>query len=268
MRLGGTTFLELLRERQKRTELYGNEHYWDARASAREGLACSMWPSNVYNAAWDRRQKSLLDRALGRLDGRRMVDIGCGTGRMTRHFAVRGAKESLGLDFSPETVRLAEAETARERAHLPSSVHVHFRVADIRSSLGEDSFDDAMTLGCVCTACHTEEELATALSNITRLVRVGGRVIVLEPIHGSKLLSRVLTLSLAGWIRAAQTCGLQLIHESHMGFLPVRFALSSRDLPEPMVDALFSLGEKFLDRPAFSRKFADYTLLVFERVHP
>ena len=101
---GGTSFWQLVRERRGRDAIYHASDYWDARANSRSGLARSMWPSNSFNELWDERQRALLKRALGSIAGRRVVDLGCGTGRMTRFFSSLGAREVVGVDFSSTTV--------------------------------------------------------------------------------------------------------------------------------------------------------------------
>ena len=59
-RTGSSTVWQLFKERRTRDALYGVSSYWDSRASARRGMARSLWPSNAYNAVWDERQRVLL----------------------------------------------------------------------------------------------------------------------------------------------------------------------------------------------------------------
>src|SRR5579872_5738352 len=108
---GSSGVWQLAKERASRDALYGVASYWDARASARRGMARSLWPSNAFNAVWDARQRALIVRTLGDLHGRRVVDVGCGTGRISRWLAEdRGAKEVVGIDFSQATVEAARRE--------------------------------------------------------------------------------------------------------------------------------------------------------------
>jgi SAM-dependent methyltransferase len=262
---GSSSVWQLFKERRTRDALYGVSSYWDARASARRGMARSLWPSNAYNAVWDERQRILLERVLGDVAGRNMVDVGCGTGRVTRWLAEqRGARHVVGVDFSPATVEAARDESCA----LVSSGIVRFAQGDVVAGLdavGAGSFDDAVVLGCFSVACHDRPSLEKAMSHVSRLVRQGGRVLVLEPIHRSPLLRRVLDLGLEEWIACANHAGLDLVRGDRMGFVPVRLVFSVRDLPRPVVEAVFGAGEGLLDRAPWLAPLADYKLLLFTR---
>jgi len=260
---GATSIWQLFKERKTRDALYADAGYWDARASAREGMARSLWPSNVFNEVWDQRQRELLVRVLGDLRGRRVVDIGCGTGRMTRFFAAAGAREVVGVDFSPSTVVAAREETART---TQASAPIKFAVGDVVAGLddiGVGAFDDAVVLGCFSVACRDEASLEKAMRNVGRLVRKGGRVLILEPIHRSPLLRRVLPLGIEEWVAAANRAGLRLAAADRMGFVPVRLVCSVRDLPKSLVTPVFRAGEWLLDKAPYLAPLSDYKLLVF-----
>jgi SAM-dependent methyltransferase len=262
---GSSGMWQLLKERRRRERIYGVSSYWDARASARRGMARSLWPSNTFNALWDERQRTLVARALGDLTGRRVVDVGCGTGRMVRWLAEqRGARRVVGVDFSPATVQAAEDESTA----LVSSGIVKFVRGDVLAgldSLGLEAFDDAIVLGCLSVACCDPESLERGIGNVARLVKKGGRVLLLEPIHRSPLLRRVLPLGIEEWIGAANRAGLALVRADRMGFVPFRLVLSVRDLPRAIVAPLFRAGERLLDTLPWLSPLADYKLLLFER---
>jgi SAM-dependent methyltransferase len=256
---------QLFKERRARDALYGASTYWDKRASARTGMARSLWPSNAFNAMWDERQRTLIARALGDITGRRVADIGCGTGRVVRWLAEhRVARQVVGIDFSPATVQAARHESSA----LVSSGIVRFEQGDVVAgldALGVGSFDDAIVLGCLSVACRDRASLERAIGNVARLVRRGGRVLLLEPIHRSPLLRRILDLGLEEWIECANSASLSLLHADRMGFVPVRLVFSVRDMPRRIVAPLFEAGERLLDAAPWLAPLSDYKLLLFAR---
>jgi SAM-dependent methyltransferase len=260
---GSTGFLQLLRERRTRDAIYHAKDYWDARANARTGLSRSLWPSNTYNALWDERQRDLIARTLGDWSGRRMLDVGCGTGRMTRFLASGGAEEVTGVDFSEATVRAAREETLTLTKSWANQTRFH--TADVLNGFAhlEGTFDDVLVLGCLSVACQSADDLQVAFRNIASAVSAGGRVLVLEPIHRSPLLRRVLDLGIEEWIALANRAGLELVKADRMGFVPVRLVCSVRDVPQGLVAPIFRAGENVLDRAPFLAALSDYKLLLF-----
>lgn len=262
---GATSIWQLFKERKSRDAIYHAADYWEARASAREGMARSVWPSNTFNEFWDMRQRELLVRTLGDVRGRRVVDVGCGTGRMARFFAAAGAREVVGVDFSPSTVAAARAETSHTSQ---ADAKIRFAVGDVVAGLddvGAGTFDDAVVLGCLSVACRDEASLEKAMGNVARLVKPGGRVLIMEPIHRSPLLRRVLHLGIEEWIGAANRAGLMLAKADRMGFAPVRLVFSVRDLPRALVGPVFRAGEWALDHAPYLAPLSDYKLLLFTR---
>ena len=260
LRDGATSVVNLIRERRGRSELYGKAHYWDSRAKERSGLSRSLWPSNAYNLLWDERQRRVLERTLGEVSGLRILDVGCGTGRMTRHLAREGASV-IGVDFSSETVTLAAEET--RQAGL--SDRTRFETGDVLQgfeNLGH--FDRILVVGCLSVACRSEADLRQALQNLRGSLVPGGQLILLEPIHRSALLRRVLALDVNAWIAHAEAVGLRLVHRDAMGFVPLRLVASVREAPVPWLRAPFEAFENLLDTTPLFHLFADYKLLVLQ----
>ena len=262
---GSSGIWQLFKERRKRDSIYGVPSYWDSRAAARSGMARSLWPSNAFNAVWDKRQQVLIRRALGDVSGRRIVDVGCGTGRVARWLAEDcGARRVVGVDFSAATVQAAHFESGP----LATSGLVRYEQGDVLSGLdtiGAASFDDAVVLGCLSVACRDRTSLQRALENIARLVRKDGRVLLLEPIHRSPLLRRILDLGVEEWVACANAAGLGLVVTDRMGFVPVRLVLSVRELPAAIVGPVFDAGERLLDARPWLAPLSDYKPLLFRK---
>lgn len=100
----------------------------------------------------------------------RLLDLGCGTGRLCRHFAARGFT-CIGVDLSTEMV-----EAARRFA----VANAEYRMENITelSGLADGSFDYAAclfsTLGMVRGAAYREKVVANAF----RVLKPGGRLVL------------------------------------------------------------------------------------------
>ncbi len=112
--------------------------------------------------------------ALGDLTGKRVLDLGCGTGVVTRDLARRvGASGSvLGSDPTPPYAEVAErlrAEAGLENAS--------FAVQDGRSlPFSDESFD---LVAAVTVLCHVPEREAV-LREMARVTRPGGTVLIVD----------------------------------------------------------------------------------------
>ena len=118
------------------------------------------------------RKATDLVRELMPLKGRRVLDVGCGDGALTRFLAREGAV-ATGVDVS-ET-RLADARAA---AAVPG--------AEYREGRGEAlSFPDASIDGVIYNnALHhvPVEAMAAALDEAKRVLKPGGRLLIIEPL--------------------------------------------------------------------------------------
>jgi SAM-dependent methyltransferase len=101
----------------------------------------------------------------------RLVDLGCGTGRLCLHFAAKGF-ECVGVDLSDEMLARAR-ENAGDRP-------VRFLKANLvdLAELPEASFDYAACLFSTLGMVRGAENRATVLANAFRLLKPGGRFVL------------------------------------------------------------------------------------------
>jgi SAM-dependent methyltransferase len=99
----------------------------------------------------------------------RLVDLGCGTGRLCAHFAARGF-ECVGVDLS-------DAMLAQARAHAPTATFVKANLVDL-SELPERSFDYAASLFSTLGMVRGAEHRAKVLANAFRVLKPGGRFVL------------------------------------------------------------------------------------------
>lgn len=112
--------------------------------------------------------------ALGLLElgpGRRCLDVGAGVGEDARAMADSSGAGVVGIDLRPEMVRQATARS-------PGRLDVTFLVADARRlPFRASAFDAAWVKR---TLMHVADP-ASALEELVRVVRPGGRIVAVEP---------------------------------------------------------------------------------------
>jgi SAM-dependent methyltransferase len=88
--------------------------------------AIALWRDHRMGEGGDLWHRALIDptllTVLGSVRGRRILDIGCGNGYLTRRFRRQGATRSVGVDASLASIRLARR---REAARPSGAEFVH-----------------------------------------------------------------------------------------------------------------------------------------------
>lgn len=107
-----------------------------------------------------------LDLQPSDLQGRWVLDAGCGSGRLTRGLTAYGA-EVVGLDLAP-TVELV----VPKGEELPNLHLTQGSLLDI--PLADETFDIVWSMGVI----HHTGDTPRAFANLARLVRPGGRLYV------------------------------------------------------------------------------------------
>ena len=103
----------------------------------------------------------------------RLIDLGCGTGRLSIHFARRGF-ECVGADLSDEMLTQARANAAA------AGVSVEWRNANLvdLAGLPDASFDYAACLFSTLGMVRGADNRAKVLESALRVLKPGGRLVL------------------------------------------------------------------------------------------
>jgi len=141
------------------------EHF-DLRGTGQTGL------SLAYNRACYELRRGVLDRALRDAGfdprGRRVLDVGCGTGFFTAYYLARGA-EVTGIDIAPTSI-----ETLRAR-----HPEARFVLADVSETRPEGDYD---LVNAFDVLYHITDDAAwrRALDHLALAVRPGGLLLLTD----------------------------------------------------------------------------------------
>lgn len=89
-----------------------------------------------FGAGWTRAMEHAeLLALLPEAHGRRILDLGCGSGQLAHHLATRGAAEVVGIDVSERMLAMARTEYAHPRVTYSRSAIEHVTFPDARFDL-------------------------------------------------------------------------------------------------------------------------------------
>jgi ubiquinone/menaquinone biosynthesis C-methylase UbiE len=125
-------------------------------------------------------------RLLGPLEGKRVLELGCGLGRFAVFLAKQGAKVT-GVDIGPD---LIDAPNAIAKIN---QVNCEFQTMNLASLPFKSQIYDVV-IGIAVLPHLSKSDVSKALSEIHRVLNKDGMAIFLEPVENSKLFNFIQNL--------------------------------------------------------------------------
>jgi demethylmenaquinone methyltransferase / 2-methoxy-6-polyprenyl-1,4-benzoquinol methylase len=124
-----------------------------------------------------------------------VVDVACGTGDLTEAFARAGAARVVGIDFTPEMLRVAELRRSRLGAGLAGKVT--YAQGDAQSL---DLGDASANIVSIAFGIRNVTSPQRAIREFARILKPGGRLVILEFGRPSFAPARWLNDLYCGWL--------------------------------------------------------------------
>jgi ubiquinone biosynthesis O-methyltransferase len=132
--------------------------------------AYARWRASELGSITDRLERRLILELVGDVDGRRVLDVGCGDGELALELGRRGATVA-GIDASAAMISAAQARAKRENGDAS------FQVATAeRLPYPDGQFDAVTAIAILCFVGNA----APVFREIARVLRPGGRLVIGE----------------------------------------------------------------------------------------
>ena len=252
--------------------------YWENRALryARngEGLAavCSYGMPGFYNRAIQFTQRLALRPWLRELEGKQVLDVGCGVGRWSRWMAAQGARVT-GVDLSPTMVAEASCRAAQEGL----SERCRFLVQDLADLHTAAQYEVILGVTVLQHILETAR-LEHALRRLVRHLAPEGRMVLIEaaPNHRNSSCDTAIfrARTLADYLSLFSVCGLRLASLTGVDPTPLRtrFLPYYSRLPRPlalaglaMITAVSAPADALFGRRLVNRSWHKLFVLEHDR---
>lgn len=119
------------------------------------------WFTTPFGAYADKLERELVFRFLGEVRGKRILDVGCGTGNYAIALSKMGARV-VGIDASKEMIEYAKKKAKKE------GVQVKFLIGEAESlPFGDSSFDILLSV----TACEFLRDMRKVAREMRRVAK-------------------------------------------------------------------------------------------------
>ena len=234
--------IQMVKDRMRREEIYSSAAFWDWKAEKYAGDAVSMWANNHLNVFYHEEQIAWIQKHLADVNGAKVLDVGCGTGRFSRYFSERGANV-LGIDFSSKSIDIARRQS--------SGPNPCYRVQSIFDLDEQNAFDIAVSWGTLGIACKNETELLDVLVRLRNALKPDGRAVLLEPVNKGFMYTllggSVLNMNIKEFAAAMGKAGFKIEEITNLHFWPVRMALGYHAWPKGITTFGYRLGQRIMN---------------------
>jgi SAM-dependent methyltransferase len=237
-----------------------SEDLWQERASLPE-LQAVLDPldrTGRKNRYIDRLHRAALERSLDLGRGQRILDLGCGVGRLSSWLA-RDRRTVVGVDTS-EAMLMA----ARRRSESPNPSFVRYDGAAL--PFGDSTFDRVVSV-FVLQHVMDDRRLSELLAEARRVMRGGGRFAIIEQVRRREggTSGYIKHRTRRAYVRAFEAHGFRVLGDAAIR-APVGWsALAGRGmLPEAFWEAARRMDAWMASTVGSRRSYAD-RLMVFEK---
>jgi SAM-dependent methyltransferase len=186
-----------------------DREYWEERTRL-YGARAAGYSDAAMDAYEDRLRRAAIERLVGRGEGRRLLDAGCGSGRWSIRLAEAGWVVT-GADISHGLLALAPS--------APNVTYVQGSIQDL--DMPNATFDAVLSV-TVLQHITDERSFDAAVDNLMRMLRPAGMVAVLEyaplRVFGS-MPGYMRARSRGQWVSAFTSRGCRLRAETGVRFL-------------------------------------------------
>lgn len=207
----------------------------------------------------DEIRKNVFFSLIKSVKGKKVLDVGCGTGKWDVLLAQKGA-EVTGIDFVEGLIDAAAIKADS------MGVNVRFKTGDIADLIPGDELYDLVISITVLQHITDEENMKKALANIHSVLKTGGQILIIEyaPKKSSHLQSSYMVFRTRDeWVKLFNKSGFVLIKEKGVRILGFR-------LYDMFMHDLILKLSLFIDRVLssigiISNNYCDTRLMVFRK---
>ncbi len=175
--------------------------------------------------------KALAEALLKTMNYRHVADLGAGEGTLSQLLAQR-AEKVIAVDLSPKMV-----DYAQQLAEKNGLANLEFRIGDIEEPPIEDSSID---LAILSQALHHAEHPQRAIDSAHRILRPGGRLIILDLLQHN--FSEARELYADRWLGFSESQIASMLEKA--GFSGIETIVADKEDTHPKFQTLLAVGRR------------------------